>query len=69
MIEEITIKGQKYSLEEARELYRELHDLFGPKEFTPHPYYIPIKIDPYLPADRWYITSSANTLFPHNETQ
>lgn len=35
MIEIITIKGKDYTLEEARELYIDLHELFGTSDHCP----------------------------------
>ena len=63
MIEKITIKGTEYTLEEARELYVELHELFGKRElpFVPYSPSIPRPyspdIDPFpLPYRGWDVT-------------
>ena len=56
MIEKITIKGTEYTLEEARELYNELHELFGKLEFPFVPYVpaSPVFPEPYNPLPyRW----------------
>ena len=70
---EITLKiqGKKYTIEEARQLYLELKELFQRQEYLPYtplpdlypyPYPSPAPIpSPILPASPWYITSTDKT--------
>ena len=49
-IEKITINGKDYTMSEARELYNELHLIFG-KKSAPIPFNpIPLHYPPTLPA-------------------
>ena len=63
---EITIKGKKYTIDEAREIYDELHKLFGavdayipqPGTWPPYMPYIP---EPFPGWERWGNTCSGLT--------
>ena len=46
---EIVVKGQKYTLEEARQIYEELRPLFEQQPFTVPIYPPPAYPDPYAP--------------------
>jgi len=64
MIEKITIKGKDFSLDEARELYVELHEIFGSPDVpyypSPYPIVIPSIPDPFNPP-YWITCTTSDT--------
>ena len=66
MIEKVVIQGKEYTLDEARELYNDLHQLFGSNDnwypYTPLQWYYPSYpgYDPYKITCGATITSTAN---------
>lgn len=68
MITKLTIKTKNgkestWTKEEAKELYKALHELFGTKETVVREYYKEPYRYPYWPYTTWYSTSEAEKTY------